>query len=249
MSQADARRLVVRRRFRATPEELFHAWTDPAGMGAWMCPGDIVSTHVQMDLRVGGALRIVMRDREQAYEHRGEFTVIEPPRKLAFTWIADATGGERTLVTVELIAISETETELVLTHEGFPQNDARDRYQNGWSRIVGRLEARLEEQRMRKKTDLVVIAAAKAQPGKEKALEQALRDVAKPTRGQPGCVSFSLYRSAENPAVIVGHERWASREDHERHLRGAHVQALLSAMASLLAEPPHIVSYQIVDEE
>lgn len=249
MSQADARAVVVRRRFRATREALFREWTDPVSMGAWMCPGDILSTEVHMDLRVGGALRIVMQDGERAYEHHGEFTVIDPPGRLAFTWIAAATDGERTLVTVELIAISETETELVLTHEGFPRNDVRDRYQNGWSRIVGRLEERLEEQRMRKKTDLVVIAAAKAQPGREKELEKALRDVAKPTRGQPGCVSFSLYRSAENPAVIVGHERWASREDHERHLRGAHVQALMSAMANLLAEPPHIVSYQIMDEE
>ena len=102
---------------------------------------------------------------------------------------------------------------------------------------------------MGKRTDLLVIASAKAQPGKEQALEQALRAVAKPTRGQPGCVGFSLYRSADDPAVIVGYERWASAADHQRHLQGAHVQTLMSAMANVLAEPPQIVAYTILDED
>ncbi len=97
-------------------------------------------------------------------------------------------------------------------------------------------------------TDLIVIASAKAKLGHTKELEQALREVAEPTRAQPGCVLFSLYRSAENPSVIIGFERWASREDHERHLQGAHVQRLMSAMNDLLVEPPQISSYEIVDE-
>jgi len=58
------------------------------------------------------------------------------------------------------------------------------------------------------KADLIVIASAKARPGKENVLEQALLEVAGPTREQPGCVSFSLYRSADDPAVIIGLERW-----------------------------------------
>ncbi len=102
---------------------------------------------------------------------------------------------------------------------------------------------------MTKKTDLIVIASAKAQPGKEQALEQALRDVAKPTRAQPGCVSFTLFRSLENPAIIVGFERWASKADHANHIQGAHVQTLMMAMGPVLAEPPHIVAYEIIDEE
>jgi quinol monooxygenase YgiN len=98
------------------------------------------------------------------------------------------------------------------------------------------------------KSDLVVIAVAKAKPGQEARLEQALRDVAAPTRAQPGCVSFSIYRRAGDPAVIVGHERWTSAEAHDKHLQGAHVQALMSKMAGLLTEPPAIVSYEVVDE-
>jgi quinol monooxygenase YgiN len=102
---------------------------------------------------------------------------------------------------------------------------------------------------MAKKSDLIVLASAKAKPGKEKELEQALLDVAKPTRAQPGSVAFSLHRSIEDPAVFIGLERWASKEEHNRHLQGAHVQKLMAAMANILAEPPKIVSYEIIDEE
>jgi uncharacterized protein YndB with AHSA1/START domain len=139
--------LVIRRRVRATADELFAEWTTPENMGEWMCPGDIVSTEVHMDLRVGGVLRIVMRDAKTTYEHRGEFTVIEPPAKLAFTWIAAATDHKKTLVTVEFIPISEFETELVLTHRDFPRPEVRERYRGGWARILERLDEHLQARR------------------------------------------------------------------------------------------------------
>lgn len=99
-----------------------------------------------------------------------------------------------------------------------------------------------------KRSDLIVIASAKAMPGKEKELERALRDVAGPTRSQPGSVQFSLHRSVTDPAVIVGFERWASKQDHDRHLQGTHVQKLMAAMSGILAEPPQIQSYEILEE-
>ena len=102
---------------------------------------------------------------------------------------------------------------------------------------------------MKKKSDLIVFASARAKPGKEKDLERALRNVAGPTRSQPGSVAFSLYRSQENPAMILALERWGSKTEHERHLQGTHVQKLMSAMADILAEPPQISSFDILDEE
>jgi uncharacterized protein YndB with AHSA1/START domain len=132
--------LIVRRRIQATREELFAEWTDTESIGMWLCPGDIIATDVHMDLRVGGALLIVMRDANKSYEHRGEFTIIDPPAKLAFTWIAEATDFLETLVTVEFLPVSEIETEIVLTHENFPRSEVRDRYQGGWGQIVQRFD-------------------------------------------------------------------------------------------------------------
>jgi len=43
-----------------------------------------------------------------------------------------------------------------------------------------------------KMTEIVVLASDRATPGKEAELEQALRDVAAPTRAERGCLQFEL---------------------------------------------------------
>ena len=131
--------LIVRKRIAATREEVFDAWTDPAGMRIWMCPGPITSADVDIDLRVGGTFRILMRHGNTAYEHRGTFTAIDRPNLLAFTWIADATDMRETLVTVEFVAGSGGDTELVLTHERWPRAEGRDQYRGGWTDITEKL--------------------------------------------------------------------------------------------------------------
>lgn len=97
-------------------------------------------------------------------------------------------------------------------------------------------------------TDLIVIAAARAQAGQEGAMLAALRECAGPTRRQPGCVAFTLLRRADDPSIVVGFERWASRAAHDAHLGGAHIQRLMEAMGPTLAGPPDIVEYEVVDE-
>ena len=58
-----------------------------------------------------------------------------------------------------------------------------------------------------------------------------------------------LYRQTEEHfGKIVGYERWASEEAHQQHLKGAHVQRLMSRMADIVAGPPSIVSYVVMDE-
>ena len=137
----DEGRVILRRRIAATREELFDAWTDPEGMRQWMCPGDILAAEVQLDLRVGGRLLIIMRSPSGAYEHRGEFKLIERPTKLVFSWLAKATNWEPTLVTIDFLALSDQETELILTHQAFPTSDVSDRYRGGWQQILAQLES------------------------------------------------------------------------------------------------------------
>ena len=97
-------------------------------------------------------------------------------------------------------------------------------------------------------TDLIILAAAKAKPGKEADLERALRDVAGPTRKQPGCIQFTLLRAAGDKSMLLGIERWGSQEAHEKHLQGDHVKQLMARMAEILAAPPSIVAYEAIDE-
>jgi len=96
--------------------------------------------------------------------------------------------------------------------------------------------------------DVIILAEARAKPGKEAELAQALSEAAGPTRQQPGCVAFSLWQRPDLPATIMGFERWASEADHQRHLRGAHIEKLMQRMADILAEAPRIVAYRVLDE-
>jgi hypothetical protein len=61
----------------------------PAGSSGWPPVGTV---EAEVDLRVGGALRIVMKGEGMVIEHVGEFTEIEGPRRLAFTWSSPCTG-------------------------------------------------------------------------------------------------------------------------------------------------------------
>jgi len=140
----DAERIVVRKILPATREDVFSAWTDPESLRHWMCPGDVVRAEAQLDVRVGGAFRILMKGTNQDYDHTGVYQVVEPPSKLVFTWTSAGTGNQRTLVTVELFEHADG-TELVLTHENLPTADSRRRHQGGWSSIADKLATYLAQ--------------------------------------------------------------------------------------------------------
>lgn len=116
-------------------EIVFEAWIDPKGIREWMCPGDVVSAEATLDVRVGGSFRLVMKSKDKDHVHIGTYQVVEPPVKLVFTWAGAENPGDTTLVTVEIFPHGD-ESELVLTHERFPQADVAQRYENGWSTIA-----------------------------------------------------------------------------------------------------------------
>jgi len=97
-------------------------------------------------------------------------------------------------------------------------------------------------------SDLIVVASARARPGKEADLESALREVAAPTRAQPGCIEFRLLRVKGDPSTMIGLERWASEACLQDHHKGPHVKRLMERMADILAEPPNIVACDLLDE-
>ena len=136
--------LRIVRRMPASPEEVFDAWIDVDSLREWMCPGTSRVSAAEVDPRVGGRFRIVMRNEAGDTEHSGEYRELRRPERLAFTWISEHTLDRETLVTVELRAVGE-ETELTLTHEQLPDDDARRKHERGWTGIVEKLAARLGE--------------------------------------------------------------------------------------------------------
>ena len=50
-------RLIVRSLLEASCAEVFAAWTDPESLRHWMCPGKVMRSEAEVDLRVGGQSR------------------------------------------------------------------------------------------------------------------------------------------------------------------------------------------------
>lgn len=139
-------RIVVQRRMPAPREVVYQAWIDPEGIREWMCPGDVLSAEAVLDVRVGGAFRITMRAKDRAHQHTGTYQIVDPPRKLAFTWSGSENPTEITLVTVEFLARGE-ESELIITHQDFIKPDVAQRYEMGWGTIAGKFGAYLTNTR------------------------------------------------------------------------------------------------------
>lgn len=81
---------------------------------------------------------------------------------------------------------------------------------------------------------LVVVAIVRARSETAAALLPILESMLSPTRAEPGCQRYDLYRSIDDPSVFFFYEVWASESDHRRHLGKPHVQRFLEAAPGLL---------------
>jgi uncharacterized protein YndB with AHSA1/START domain len=141
MTVAQGESLRLTRIFRAPRSVVFRAWTEVEQLKRWFCPNEHWGLDVEVDPRVGGTLRVVMKDPGANQDHvvRGTFREVRPPERLVFTWRwEDRPGFPETLVTVEFRDRGE-ETEVVLTHEALPTPESRDRHTHGWSGCLDRL--------------------------------------------------------------------------------------------------------------
>lgn len=129
-------KVEIERRLPAPIEEVFRWWTDPDRLSAWMSP--VGTAEAEVDLRVGGLLRIVMRGGDTVIEHHGRYVEIVPPTRLVFTWASPFTGTDPSVVTVELKPASAGETVLRLIHAALPEAVAES-HRGGWGSMLERL--------------------------------------------------------------------------------------------------------------
>ena len=136
--------LRIERTFDAPAEKVFDAWTSEEVMRRWFHAQQAWETPVaEVDLRVGGAVRVVMRDTLEGNDigGRGRYTEIDPPTRLAFTWTWDDDPVE-TLIELDF-AEAEGVTTVVLTHNALPTEEAIHSHEEGWSNCLDNLERAL----------------------------------------------------------------------------------------------------------
>ena len=130
--------LEIRRLIPAARERVFDAWTQAKELDRWSAPSPMTA-RAEVDLRVGGRYRIVMRDPDGVERSvGGVYRVVERPSKVVYTWKWEETPRAESIVTVEFHDRGK-ETEVVLRHEGLPDADSRARHEHGWKGCLDNL--------------------------------------------------------------------------------------------------------------
>lgn len=132
--------MKIERTYQAPAEAVFHAWTSEEVMRRWFHGEHAWQTpHAEVDLRIGGAVRVVMRDpvKELDYGGGGHYTEIDPPNRLAFTWTWDS-DERQTLIELDFEEVGGATT-VTLTHSGLRDQESVVSHRGGWSNALDNL--------------------------------------------------------------------------------------------------------------
>jgi len=138
--------LRIERTFQAPAQVVFDAWTSEEVMRRWWhAERDWETTEAEVDLRVGGTVRVVMRDphKDVEYGGGGRYTEIDPPRRLAFTWVWDG-DDTRQLIEIDFEEAGGV-TIVRFSHRDLWNEQAVRSHEEGWNNCFDNLERTLEE--------------------------------------------------------------------------------------------------------
>ena len=110
--------VTIRRTFDAPRALVWRAWTDQTMMAQWFGPRTFTTPVCELDVRVGGALRIVMRGPDGSeYPMKGVFTEVVPEQRLVFTNIPLDQNGNHLMEGETRVTFADAggKTELVMT--------------------------------------------------------------------------------------------------------------------------------------
>jgi uncharacterized protein YndB with AHSA1/START domain len=77
--------LLITRTFDAPPSVLFALWSKPEHLKRWMGPANFTCPEAEIDFRVGGSYRAMIKSKEQGENwFGGVYREIIPNRRLVF---------------------------------------------------------------------------------------------------------------------------------------------------------------------
>jgi uncharacterized protein YndB with AHSA1/START domain len=131
----------IERTFQATAEEVFDAWTSEEVIRRWFRPQTgWREPSAEVDLRVGGTIRVVMRTPDgEPVGAGGEYTLIERPHRLAFTWTFDDEPSNEQLIEMEFVE-EDGGTRVVFVNSDISGQERRDAQYAGWAHCFDELQ-------------------------------------------------------------------------------------------------------------
>ena len=128
--------LVIEHAMRASPVELYWAWTEQ--FDRWLAePGTVL-----MESKVDTAFYMETHHDGFRAPYYGRFLRLETERLVEMTWLSLGTKCAETVITVEL-APNESGTRLKLTHAGFLDEEALQAHEALWPAMLAELDAQL----------------------------------------------------------------------------------------------------------
>jgi uncharacterized protein YndB with AHSA1/START domain len=152
-TDAPALNLELSRVIKAARPRVFDAWTRPEIIRQWFAPEGMVTTSAETNPVEGGTYGLAFQGTvedcvatrpNQSVNHkasvRGMYTKVEPFDLIQFTWEAEWSAGESSLVTIHFREV-EGGTEIRLLHERFASVQSRDGHAIGWNGCLAHLDA------------------------------------------------------------------------------------------------------------
>lgn len=145
--------IVAEIQIAAPPERVFHALSNADELGRWFGNRECPMKFWKMDARVGGHYGYATEkgaievNGVREFDCHGEIVECDPPRVLAYTWIANwhDDPSSQTLVRWELTP-RQGGTHVRVTHSGLASLPvARQDYSGGWPGVVEQLRKFLEQ--------------------------------------------------------------------------------------------------------
>ncbi len=148
MNTTEVFQVIEEIRIHAPPEVVFRSLTNPAEITEWWrIPGEYETREAEMDVRVGGRYRFAgTSTRLERFAVSGEYRIVDPPRRLSYTWTPDWDEGARdSIVDIQLERDGDT-TCVTVTHTAFSTMSARDSHHQGWPSVLVSLRVHAETQ-------------------------------------------------------------------------------------------------------
>jgi uncharacterized protein YndB with AHSA1/START domain len=141
VAEEAARVVRIERTFEAPAEEVFDAWTSEEVIRRWFKPRKgWLEPSAEVDLRVGGKIRVVMRTPEgEPVGAGGEYTEIDRPNRLVFTWTFDDDPSNEQMIELEFTE-QDGVTKVLFVNSNISEAERRDAQYEGWSTCFDEIE-------------------------------------------------------------------------------------------------------------
>ncbi len=130
--------LIITREFNAPRALVWKAWTDPKHLAQWWGPRGYTTPTCEMDVRVGGALKLCMRPTEGTdIWVRGMFREVVENERLVFSGVDNANPASETVMTISF-EDAGSKTRLTV-HQTFAETEFARGAKEGWNSSLDRL--------------------------------------------------------------------------------------------------------------